>query len=49
MKNEEALSFANQGQFLLITENSVQDINERGGFSYNYRRYRPNIVIKYNP
>ncbi len=33
----------------MITENSIQDINERGGFTYNYRRYRPNIVIKYNP
>ena len=49
MKNEQPLSFANQGQFLMITENSIQDINERGGFTYNYRRYRPNIVIKYNP
>lgn len=49
MKNEQPLSFANQGQYLLITENSIQDINERGGFTYNYRRYRPNIVIKYNP
>ena len=48
MKNDEPLSFANQGQFLCITENSIQDINQRGGFSYNYKRYRPNIVIKYD-
>lgn len=48
MKNDKPLSFANQSQLLLVTENSIEDINKRGGFSYNYRRYRPNIVIKYN-
>lgn len=48
MKNEQLLSFANQGQFLLITENSIKDINDRGDFTFNYRRYRPNIVIKYD-
>jgi molybdenum cofactor sulfurtransferase len=39
------LSFSNEGQLLLVNNTSIEDVNKRGEFNYNYTRYRPNIVI----
>ena len=45
---EKQLSFSNEGQFLLVNNNSINALNSRGDFNYNYTRYRPNIVITSN-
>ena len=42
---ENKLSFSNEGQFLVVNNKSIEDINNKGNFNYNYTRYRPNIVI----
>jgi molybdenum cofactor sulfurtransferase len=45
---EKKLSFSNEGQFLLVNTNSINALNKKGDFNYNYTRYRPNIVITTN-
>tara|TARA_A100001015_G_scaffold317737_1_gene435487 strand:- start:89 stop:2260 length:2172 start_codon:yes stop_codon:yes gene_type:complete len=45
---EKTLSFSNEGQFLLVNTNSIDALNKKGDFNYNYTRYRPNIVITTN-
>ena len=32
----------------MVNNKSIEDINNKGNFNYNYTRYRPNIVITTN-
>lgn len=44
-KNEDIVSFADGYPILLLGQASLNELNQRAGRSFNWRRFRPNIVF----
>jgi molybdenum cofactor sulfurtransferase len=54
MESKQEIAFANEAQFLLVSENSVEDLNLRlrakaAPLAMEVTRFRPNIVIERAP